>query len=57
MTGLGKFKISVGDDLPDFVNEKDALDIKPPEVPTPLTDKTYNFQNLTGRFWSWQEDS
>ena len=28
-----------------------------PEVPTPLADKTYNFQNLTGRFWSWQEDS
>ena len=27
------------------------------EVPTPHTDKTYNFQNLTGRFWSWQEDS
>ena len=28
-----------------------------PGVPIPLADKTYNFQNLTGRFWSWQEDS
>ena len=27
------------------------------EVPTPHVDKTYNFQNLTGRFWNWQEDS